>query len=247
MRISVSNKKNIIYIIFTLIIFTLAYSVLFIFNEEKVFFWIKEDGFFEYASAIWYLLASVILIFIYFKYPSGNDFFFFTTRKNLFILLLGLLFFVACGEEISWGQRIFSISTPDNIKDINAQGELNIHNLNIFHGKDEYGNRKKGIENWLTLGRLFFLFWFSYCFIIPVLNRTSQTISKFFRKLNLPIVALWLGSMFLVNYILSRIVLFVNENINDHAAVEIKESNTALLFFMVAVSFMIISKRDNVD
>ena len=39
--------------------------------------------------------------------------------------------FVA-GEEISWGQRIIGLATPDFLIDLNAQGEFNVHNINTL-------------------------------------------------------------------------------------------------------------------
>ena len=36
-------------------------------------------------------------------------------------------FFVA-GEEISWGQRVFGIATPEAVSEVNIQGELTLHN-----------------------------------------------------------------------------------------------------------------------
>jgi hypothetical protein len=38
-------------------------------------------------------------------------------------------------EEISWGQRIFGIETPNSFKDLNYQGETTVHNLigPIYH------------------------------------------------------------------------------------------------------------------
>ncbi len=33
------------------------------------------------------------------------------------------------GEEISWGQRIFGWATPEELEEINRQGETNIHNI----------------------------------------------------------------------------------------------------------------------
>ena len=35
-------------------------------------------------------------------------------------------------EEISWGQRIFDIDTPEALKEVNVQKEINIHNLVFF-------------------------------------------------------------------------------------------------------------------
>lgn len=34
-------------------------------------------------------------------------------------------------EEISWGQRILGLPTPDTLGEINEQGELNIHNISV--------------------------------------------------------------------------------------------------------------------
>ena len=56
-------------------------------------------------------------------------------RFNLNLVLWGLLtflcFFIA-GEEISWGERITGFGF-DAIRQMNFQGESNIHNLNFFH------------------------------------------------------------------------------------------------------------------
>jgi hypothetical protein len=40
-------------------------------------------------------------------------------------------FFVA-GEEISWGQRLFGIATPEAISEVNIQHELTLHNTYLF-------------------------------------------------------------------------------------------------------------------
>ena len=45
-----------------------------------------------------------------------------------FILLTLSLFYVS-GEEISWGQRLFSFSTPELLQQHNLQHEANLHNL----------------------------------------------------------------------------------------------------------------------
>ncbi len=40
-----------------------------------------------------------------------------------------LVMVVVAGEEISWGQRIFAITTPEQLAAINTQGETNLHNV----------------------------------------------------------------------------------------------------------------------
>ena len=81
--------------------------------------------------------------------------------------MLGIVFFVGLGEEISWGQRILNIETPEAIKEINAQGELTIHNLEWFGGESFWAK-------FLSIDRLFSLFWFSFCFIVPIPYRYSD-------------------------------------------------------------------------
>ena len=50
-------------------------------------------------------------------------------RPDVLFLLVAVGAFVVAGEEISWGQRILGLTTPDALNDINHQGETNIHNI----------------------------------------------------------------------------------------------------------------------
>jgi len=52
------------------------------------------------------------------------------------LLSAGLLF--AAMEEVSWGQWIFGFEVPSTIKAINKQGELNLHNVPVFHEPFEF-------------------------------------------------------------------------------------------------------------
>ena len=50
------------------------------------------------------------------------------TWALLFVVAaIGALFIA--GEEISWGQRVFGFVTPENLAEVNRQGETNIHNI----------------------------------------------------------------------------------------------------------------------
>ena len=44
--------------------------------------------------------------------------------------MLSIVFFLIAGEELSWGQRIFDLATPDYLSSVNEQDELNFHNIN---------------------------------------------------------------------------------------------------------------------
>ena len=241
------NMKTYIAMVVIFFLLVISYSVYYLFDDEMLLFWLKEDGVVETIGAIMFLMASSILIYLYFRSKEGNNFIVFKTKRNLFFLLLGILFFFIFGEEISWGQRIFNIETPEKIAQINQQKELNVHNLFFFHGLDAQGVRKEGISLWYNMDRLFSVFWFLYCFIMPIFNIISKKISNFFKTLNIPIVPLWIGSLFVVNYILSKatekLVVFSELQVRSP---EIKETNLGLLFFIVALSFYFNFKKHQV-
>jgi hypothetical protein len=50
-------------------------------------------------------------------------------RSRVFLALAALATFFFCGEELSWGQRILGFETPDALREVNQQGEFNVHNV----------------------------------------------------------------------------------------------------------------------
>ena len=125
-----------------------------------------EDGILESAEAILYLLASIG--FLYLCKKQGF--------KNIWIWGLAVLFFLIAGEEISWGQRIFSIATPESIADINVQQELNVHNINGIHQHV----RLFGVIVILTI-----------CYLIPASDRFIGSVRRFYKKIKMPVFPLW--------------------------------------------------------
>ncbi len=106
---------------------------------------------------------------------------------------MSAVFLFAAGEEISWGQRIFEIDTPDALVDANRQQETNLHNLGIS-GFDEY--------------RLFTLFWYPYVLLLPALAALLPAVRHLTMRL-LPTVAAvaWpVGLLYLVNDVLAWVV-----------------------------------------
>jgi hypothetical protein len=83
---------------------------------------IKEDGLVEYGSALFWLLAAVVLGIGAMR----------TARRGtgLAVSLTLLAFFLVCaGEEISWGQRLFDIESPELMSSINVQNEITLHSI----------------------------------------------------------------------------------------------------------------------
>jgi len=53
-------------------------------------------------------------------------------------LLLALTFFGIGMEELSWGQRQLGFETPAWLRDLNRQGEINLHNVGALQGRSEW-------------------------------------------------------------------------------------------------------------
>ena len=111
----------------TLLFITIS-SILVYFYPVKFRFIVDEDGVIENLTAFVLLLGSVCLSIRFAKVAA---------KKNMgwivFNLLMILGLFFCFGEEISWGQRIFSIDSSRFFLENNSQQETNFHNLE-FNG-----------------------------------------------------------------------------------------------------------------
>jgi len=207
---------------------TIFFSYLFyvLANGNQRAFLGQEDGLYETAGALFFLISSILFFITYIKSKP---------KKNIFFLLLGILLLVAFLEEISWGQRIFNIDTPEFIQEVNMQNEINIHNLSIFHGREEDGTAKSGWSNMITAGRIFSIFWFMWCVVLPILYASSNKIKELSDKIKVPIVPISIGLLFILTYVVGKVLFFILENAPKLE--EIKECNIAFLFFVVSLWF----------
>ena len=218
----------------------LPYAVFLTSDHQSIISLVKEDGIIQSYGAICFFVASIVCFVTFWKSKSGTEVIFYKRRKNIFFLLLGILLFVGFGEEISWGQRMFGLETPDILKEYNMQNEITIHNLSIFQRE-----KQTVWSSWLNPNRLFNLFWLSFCLVVPVLNRVSRRISYWIKRVNIPIIPIWIGGLFMGNYIIFKFLEKIPENGPriHHALVEMKESNFAVLF--VIVSLYLFQKHGN--
>lgn len=228
-----------------LLILPITYTLIYNLKLDFVGPYLVEDGLVESIGALAFLIASVVFIYLFFKYTDKKFAFFGrSTKRNIYFLLLGILFFLAFGEEISWGQRIFGWSTPDSFGDINAQKETNIHNLWIFQGYKKDGTQKTFFENMLNFNRLFNIFWFLFCVITPILYYASNKFKRLIRFIGIPLVPLWIGSFFMLNYIVFLIGINmddVNDYVTGHNYTngfdELKETFYAIGFAILSLFF----------
>ena len=239
-------KREYFAAIIILILLILSYSVLLIESPETALRLSTEDRLIEYLSSIFFFLASVILFYLFAVTKSEDKDFIFKSRRNYFILLLGLFFFFCAGEEISWGQRIIGIDTPELMKDMNAQKELNIHNLFIFQATDSNNNIKTGLQELLTGHKIFAFIWITFCLLIPVLYRFSAQTNKLLTRISFPVIPLWLGILFLINHLISKVFESIHLFPRLTPIIETKETDFALLFLFVSI-ILYLQYRNNIS
>lgn len=219
--------------IFTSIYILVSYHALTLGNDVGYFF-LSEDRYFENLGAISFFIASVIFFYTFLKIARSRSTDASFLPKKLVFLGLALMFFFGAGEEISWGQRIFDIQTPEALNEINAQGEITIHNIEI--GDWEINFETMFDVLWLFLA---LLVPFAFIFVRPA----REMLTRF-----LPIGHWGIGLLFLLNYLWAKAakLIYLDQYKFDfvslpfvQAVQEIKESNYSLLFVFFAFSSLI--------
>ncbi|MEM7119297.1 MAG: hypothetical protein AAF614_43180 [Chloroflexota bacterium] len=217
-----------------LVLLGLTYLPLF-FSEPIVDAFAREDRIFESLSAVYLFLASAAFALAYYRsrQPPHNNAH--SLLKQLSYLGLALFFFVAAGEEISWGQRILGIETPEAIKEINYQDELTLHNLNAFQGEDSVLP--------VNLSQLFIAFGFAFGIGVPLVALLFEPARRFFNSF-MPIVPLALGLFFAANYVYQKLILNFLRQFPDfylhptmptaQGVYEIREHGYAFVFMLLA-------------
>jgi hypothetical protein len=197
-------------------------------GEETANYLRDEDNFIENLGAISFLIASILYLASYLQSGgSGNIASPIESKNNKFYLLFAIIFFIGFGEEISWGQRLIGWDTPQLFIEINKQNETNIHNSWVFHRKI------------FGLDKLFFIFWFSYCLILPLVTKYSLEARRYISRFDLPVPPLWIGFLLVTNFSIYLIPQFFpsdwpQTHYIDRAFLEIMESNDALIFAVLA-------------
>jgi hypothetical protein len=173
--------------------------------------YVQEDGIAEWLTVAGLVLGSFVCISRFARLR--------TTRSRWFLFVticLGLFLFFAAGEEISWGQRILGLTTPEYFQQHNAQKETNLHNL---------------IVGGVKLNKLFFSVILVallgiYLVLTPVLYLKSSIVKKLLNASGVP-VPQWYQ-------VLGFILVFVFTSLIKHGKnAELLECGGALLFYLI--------------
>lgn len=89
---------------------------------------VEEDHLVEYAQ-FFLLLGCTYLSFKISRYWWHKE-----RILGILFLLAAILCFLVAGEEISWGQRLLGLETPETIAETNLQDEITLHNHERIFG-----------------------------------------------------------------------------------------------------------------
>lgn len=99
--------------------------------------YVNEDGIIEWLTVVALVLCFLVGCKRLMNLPAQRP-----LRFKIMVGLLTAFCLFGAGEEISWGQRIFDIETPEALKSINRQEETNLHNLVIISDGKKYNLNK---------------------------------------------------------------------------------------------------------
>jgi len=90
-------------------------------RDPRYLWFVREDGPVEYATALVFLIGSLTACL---AVTWARDL---QTRLFLELFAFGMLFIAL--SEVSFGQRVLGLETPDGLASINRQQEISLHNV----------------------------------------------------------------------------------------------------------------------
>lgn len=138
-----------------------------------------EDGFVEWAT-----VATLVFGALFGLWRLRHAWPRFGRMGRLVLVGMVLICVFGAGEEISWGQRVFGIQTPEALAARNTQGEFNLHNLTFqWNGKTVRVNR-------LVFGTGLALALATYLLVISPLYRRRDRVRRWVDAWAVPIPTL---------------------------------------------------------
>jgi len=193
--------------------------------------WLAEDGIYESLAAVACLAAGLVFLYAFIAYPKKTDDVAGKANRNWLALVFAVLLILLFAEEISWGQRIFGLGTPEFISQNSFQREINLHNLKIL-GR---GNN--------TFSMSLFELMNIYLIVLPLAAYAFPSLRRVVQRLGFPIpslqIALLATTIRLLNVASYRLV-YGDSSARDvlHFG-EVRESTVELLLVVLAIEYLL--------
>lgn len=213
--LSNSRRSVLIWSVLALLIWGVI-LVLFFFSRSAYIWLGTEDKFGENMTSVFYLGAGILVLLRSVIQIRAKDS---SAWRETLPILLGLFFIFVGGEEISWGQRLFGIATPEVIRDANVQGELTLHNLSIFDKDGSLINQHTALNLFALLMGI----------IIPVAHWKLNWVRLLAGKINFPILPLTCVAWFFVGLLNGQTIAKMDPH---WAHSEVKELIFSVGFFL---------------
>jgi len=209
------SKAIIAEVIILLIILT--YGLVLLHHDKEAFlFWIREDGLVEWLTFVALIMMSAFSFFMSFEFSrSGVE-----GRAKKVWLFLGFLFLFGAMEEISWGQRILGVESPEWFLKHNRQFETNVHNLVIY-----------GVNlNKVVFGRFLGIMVLIYMLATPILYRLNRKFKNLINRWAIPIPQNYQILLFIIVNAILQYHLGLTKKVS-----EMRELSNCFFFFLVLI------------
>lgn len=176
MNDNIKNKESLLLGITSVLCLAVLIFIFCIFYIKPVFYvhLIAEDSWGEYSTFVFYAVALFLMVFLMLN------------NKTYFkpgYALISLCFLFMAMEEISWGQRIFGVPTPEVLGNINRQGEITLHNL-------------VRINRLFRILSIIILLW---AIVLPWLIKKYEPVKRLVAKMGIPVCAKYLWPFFILS------------------------------------------------
>jgi len=209
------SKAIIAEVIILLIILT--YGLVLLHHDKEAFlFWIREDGLVEWLTFVALIMMSAFSFLMSFEFSrSGVE-----GRAKKVWLFLGFLFLFGAMEEISWGQRILGVESPEWFLKHNRQFETNVHNLVIY-----------GVNlNKVVFGRFLGIMVLIYMLATPILYRLNRKFKNLINRWAIPIPQNYQILLFIIVNAILQYHLGLTKKVS-----EMRELSNCFFFFLVLI------------
>ena len=219
------SRREVSYLgaISAVVVAVMTYSVM-LGDGHTIFVFAGKEQLFEHLSAWLFLLACLFALgAAQFSRRRRAPF-----LRQLAFFGLGAFFFLAFGEELSWGQHYLGYATPGALQGLNQQGEVNLHNLSIIDSRAESGGLFRKLFN---SNRLFDYFMIGLFLIVPLGERFWPWGRRLLENLSAPVITVILGLPLVLNWVLTVVseTWIVTNEFRHMATSEIRELNYAWL------------------